>query len=173
MTRKTLTTSLVLGLLGGSLWLGISVRHSAAQAAPVKPATPTPNSMADLLSGRLYPNTIKRSALIANYHLVSLIDAQGKPAVCATQGTLLTLGSETFLVAYLLPPPTPAPAADATTPPTTVPAPPADEDAQLTLINMRYVQALGGIHDVPPPTAVPAAPEAPANPATPAVPAVP
>lgn len=149
MTRKTLTMSLVAAALFGGLWLAATSRRPAAQAqAPARPAAGT---LADLLSGKLYASTIQRDQLGPTYHYVSLVDAQGKAATCATRGETLTFGGETFLVTYLLPPPPPRPAgADATSAP----------DAQLTLVNMRDIQALGNIRDTPPP-----APTAPATPA--------
>ncbi len=155
--RKRLPLAAALVLTLGAGLLGLTARRPAAQAAPAARAAANP--MADLLSGRLYPTTLKRDALAPAYHFITLLDGQGIPAECATKGDVVQIAGETFLVAYRLfdaPKPTLADAA---------PAPP---DAQLTLINMHYVQAMGGIRDSPTPPSAPA-PEAP-TPATTATP---
>ncbi len=149
MNRKSLNIILLAAALGGSLWLGTLAGRPTAQAqAPAKPIT---GPLADLLSGKLYPSTLERDQLGPTYHYVSLVDAQGKAATCATRGETLIFGGETFLVTYLLPPSPPrAAGADATSAP----------DAQLTLVNMRDIQAFSNIRDTPPP-----APTVPATPA--------
>lgn len=150
MQRTLFTVGAISLVLGGAL-LGLFSHRPSAQAAPPAKSTakPAATTMADLLSGSLYPNTLKRDELTPAYHFIGLIDAQGKPVVCATKGEMLALGGETFLIAYLLPDAPPKAATDAAAP---LP------DARLTLINMHYVQAMGGIRDTLP---IPATPPPP------------
>lgn len=159
----------ILALLGASLCatlFGAAAKRPAAQAAPAAPvvsAAPATGALSDLLSGRLYPNSLPIEQMTTGFHLVTLVDAQGHPATVATKGDTVTLAGESFLVAYTVaapptPSPSPAPAgqtgaapagadqagtanAGQTSPPNTT--------AQLTLINMRYVQAMGVIRDLP------------------------
>ncbi len=165
MTHKaTLTVSLLALALGGAL-VSVTARRPAALAAtpaPVIPglATPTPatgGTMASLLNGTLYPATMRLDQMTATYHLIGLVDAQGQLATVATRGETITLAGETFLVGYTVtappagarPPTTPPAQGPPAPPPPAPPAPTLDLTAQLTLVNMRYVQALGGIRDLP------------------------
>lgn len=173
--RTTLTVSLLALAMGGA-FVSATARRPAAQAAKPAPAlaaaAPAPGgTLASLLNGALYPNTMRIEQMTAAYHLVGIADAQGQPATVATKGDTVVLAGETFLVGYtVLTAPPPAAAPPPATPPAegqsaapTTPTPPApDTNAHLTLINMRYVQALGGIRDLPTRAGRPATPtEAP------------
>lgn len=151
---SVITASVALALIG--TLFGLTAQRPGAQAAPptkptLPPLPPAGGSMTDLLSGKLYPTTIKRDELAPTYHFVTIIDAQGNPALCATKGDMQTFGGETFLVAYRLPdaPARPAAATD--------PAPPLP-DARLILVNMHSIEAIGGIRDTEAPPAPTPAP---------------
>jgi hypothetical protein len=151
----SLITTLTL-ILGGTVF-ALTAHRPAAHAAPpaktpappVRPPTPAPSqpsvTFADVLSGKTYPNTLKRDELAPAYHFITVIDAQGNPAQCATKGETQSFGGETFLVAYRLPD-APARPAGATDPPPPLP------DARLILINMHSIEAIGGIRDTETPT---------------------
>ena len=139
-----------------ALLLLVGAAHKPAALSAPLPVKPAAGGMADLLDGKMYPRTIGRDELIPTYHLVGLVDAQGHTGSYATKGDIVTLAGESFLVVYIVPPP-PKPAD----------TDPGAGDAQLSLINMHYVQAIGGIGEVTPATLNP--PQTPAS-AAPAAP---
>jgi hypothetical protein len=154
MTLRKMPLITTLVLISGGAVFGLTANRPAAHAAPpAKPPAPTPSpsqpavAFADVLSGKTYPNTIKRDELAPAYHFITVIDAQGNPAQCATKGETQTFGGETFLVAYRLPDALPRPAG--TTDPPQLP------DARLILINMHSIEVIGGFRDTetPPPAA--------------------
>jgi len=146
MRHKATVTISLLALSACGALLSSVVKLPSAQAAPAAgvtppaaPATAANASVADVLSGKAYPTKITPEQVNAAYHLVSIVDTQGRPGTYATKGETVTLGSETFLVAYFVPltsgvgkPPQPKP----------------DEPSLLGLINMRYITVLYDIHAV-------------------------
>ncbi len=144
MKQKTAITTAVLAaaLLGALLGLGMTRLTPAAKAAPA--ATTADSAMATALAGTAYPATLRADQIDSTYHLVDLVDAQGKAATYATKGELVAAGSETFLVTYYV---------ALTSGTTRPPQPKADATAQLTLINLRSVQAVGAIIPISPPDA--------------------
>lgn len=144
MKQKTAITIALAGatLMGALLGLGMTRLTPTAKAAPA--ATTADNPMAMALDGKAYPATLRADQIDSTYHLVELIDAQGKADTYATKGELVAAGGETFLVTYYV-----ALTSGATRPP----QPKADATAQLTLINLRSVQAIGAIIPISPPDA--------------------
>ena len=116
--------------------------------AQTSPAVP------DLLTGKAFPATLPSAQIDGSFHFVDLVDAQGKPGTYATKGQTVPMAGETLLVTYAVPltvalknPARPQP----------------DTTATLVLINLRFVQAILNIRDVPPaPPAVKDTPSAPA-----------
>ena len=149
MKQKTLLTTM---LLGGAM-AGMLVGLAATRLTPaVKAATPAAavGAMAELFAGKTYPLTLKADQINTSYHLVFLVDAQGRPSQYATRGETVAAGGETFLVCYDVP------IAAAKTHP---PQPKAGETGQLIYINIHAVQAIGGIISIlPTDTATPIAP---------------
>jgi len=158
MEQKSLLT---ITLLGGALagtFLGMEATRltPAAQAAPAKEAATTPGgttaaTLADVFSGKTYPLTLPAEKLDSSYHLVGLVDAQGKPAQIATRGETVAVGGETFLICYDVP---------VTSAQTRPPQPKAGATGTLIYVNLRMVQAMGGIIPITPadtvaPTAAP------------------
>ncbi len=138
MTHSLLLRNSVIALLLAlTLWAVTANRPAAHAAAPVLPAAGTasaaPVSLASLLSGKVYPPTLKADAVDASFQMVDLVDTQGKPGTYATKGETATVGGETFLVAYFVVP-VPGQAASATVP--------SGATLRLAFINMRYLQAM-------------------------------
>ena len=144
MKQKTAMTTALVGaaLLGGLLGLGLTRLTPTAKAAP---AVTADSPMAEALAGKAYPSILRADQIDSTYHLVELVDAQGKADTYATKGELVAAGGETFLVTYYV----------ALTSGTAArpPQPKADATAQLTLINLRSVQAMGAINPIMPPDA--------------------
>lgn len=152
MKSKAAVVVLGVAIIGGLT--GLSAKRHRALAAPAAVTVPSgaplmtaAGPMTDILSGRAFPTTLTSQQISTSYHLVSIVDTQGKPGTYATKGETVTLGSETFLAAYFVPltsgvgkPPEPKP----------------DETAQLGLINMRYITVLYNIHAVGAPLTDPA-----------------
>lgn len=163
MKPKSLLTMTLLGgaLAGTFLGLGATRLTPTAQAAPAKesskgtaatvPGGPTAAPLVDVFSGKTYPLTLPAEKIDSSYHLVGLVDAQGKPAQIATRGETLAVGGETFLVCYDV---------ALTNAQTHPPQPKAGATGTLIYVNLRMVQAMGGIIPITPadtvaPTAAP------------------
>ncbi len=117
-----------------ALWGALAHRPTAraADKAPA-PAAAAPVTLPSLLSGKLYPPTLKAADVDASFQMVDLVDTQGKPGTYVTQGETATAGGETFLVAYFISVGPGQPAATMVAPGSTL---------RLAFINMRYVQAM-------------------------------
>ena len=125
-----------------------------AQAAPVpaKPAAAVAaNPLGDLFAGKPFPLTVSAEQMNAGYHLVALVDAQGKPSLYATLGQTTSAGGETYLVAYEV---------TLTDPKTNpIPQPKPGTTGQVIFIDLHAVQAMGGIIPIQPaPDIAPATP---------------
>ncbi len=121
-----------------------------AAPAAAKPAVAA-NPLGDMLSGKAFPLSVPTDQMSAGYHLVALVDAQGKANLYATQGTTTSAGGETYLVAYevtLTDPKTSA-----------VPQPKPGTTGQIIFIDLHAIQAMGGIIPIQPaPIIAPATP---------------
>ena len=135
------------GALAGTIWgLGVTRLTPVAQAAPAKEAATAPAgqaaaSLAVVFWGKTYPLTLPAEKIDSSYHLVGLVDAQGKPAQIATRGETLVVGGETFLICYNVP---------VTNAQTHPPQPKAGTTGDLVYVNLRMVQAMGGIIPITP-----------------------
>lgn len=149
MTRNNLWT---LALVGGML-IGLGFGLTLAQTTPAAHAAPAPPAasasvaapagpLADMLAGKPYPLTLPAEKIDSSYHLIGLVDAQGKSSVYATRGDTIAAGGETFLVCYDVP---------LTKPQTIAPQPKAGTVGQVLFINLHVVQAMGGILPIAPP----------------------
>ena len=148
MKQKSLLTITLLGgaLTGTFLGLGATRLTPIAQAAPAKEAAATAAApLADVLSGKTYPLTLPAEKIDSTYHLIGLVDAQGKPAQVATRGETTGVGGETFLVCYDVP---------LTNAQTHPPQPKAGTTGTLIYVNLRMVQAMGSIIPITPADAV-------------------
>lgn len=154
MKQKNLVTITLFGsaLAGTFLGLGATRLTPPAKAAPLKAAakepivsTPTTVPLVDVFSGKTYPLTLPAEKIDSSYHLVGLVDAQGKPAQIATRGETVVTGGETFLVCYDVP---------VTDSKTHLPQPKAGATGMLIYVNLRMVQAMGGIIPITPADAV-------------------
>ena len=154
MKQKTTVTAT---LLGGAL-AGMVLGLTATRLTPMAKAAPTPvtataaGTAADLLEGKTYPVTLKAEQFDSTYHILALVDAQGQISRYATRGETASLGGETFLVCYDVP------LTDAKTHP---PQPQAGAVGNLIYVNMRAVEAMGGIIPItaqPPAAPITAAP---------------
>lgn len=150
MTKPTTAAALLGGLAAGAL-LGLTATRLTppAKAAPAPPAS-APGTVADLYAGKTYPLALKAEQFDPSYHLVFLVDGQGRPSQYATRGETALAGGETFLVCYDVP------VTNAATHPA---QPKAGAVGQLIFVNLRAVQAMGGIipiqpADAPAPAAV-------------------
>jgi len=138
MTRSLFSRiSAAVLLLTITAW-SVTAHRPAVFAAPAsdKISAASPNtavSLASLLSGKVYPSTLKAAQIDSAFQMVDLVDTQGKPGTYATRSETATVGSETFLVAYFV-------VADAGQPATTTIPP--GSTLHLALINMHYVQAM-------------------------------
>ena len=150
MKPKSLLTITLLGgtLAGMALGLGATRLLPPAQAAPVKaapkealPVLPVGSALADVFAGKTYSTTLAAEKIDSTYHLVALVDAQGKPSLLATRGETFAAAGETFLVCYEVPL-TNAQSTDARKNP---PQPKAGTVGTLICINLRSMQAMGGI----------------------------
>ena len=72
--------------------------------------------------------------------MVVLVDSQGRTSLYATQGETAAAGGETFLICYDVP---------VTNAKTHPPLPLAGATANLILINMHAIEAMGGIVPIP------------------------
>ena len=148
MKQKSLLTMTLLGGALAGTFLGLEATRltPAAHAAPAKEAAaPASASLADVLSGKTYPLSLPAEKIDSSYHLVGLVDAQGKPAQIATRGDTTVMGGETFLVCYDVP---------VTSAQTRPPQPKAGATGTLIYVNLRMVQAMGGIIPIAPGDAV-------------------
>lgn len=146
--KKTMTAALLGGALAvAGLGLAATRLTPAAKAAPTPTAATAP--VADLFAGKAYPLTLKAEQIDPSYHLIALVDGQGQISRYATRGDTAAAGGETFLVCYDVP------LTNAKTPP---PQPQAGTTGALLYVNMRAVEAMGGILPIQAPdTAAPAA----------------
>ncbi len=117
-------------------------RLSTVHAQTATAATPAPATgpLADLLSGKTFPASLKSEQYDSTFHLVDLVDLQGKAGTYATRGAVVTIGSETYLAAY------PVLFAPGSRSKALFPGAGGD----LALINLHSVQAMLNIRDVPP-----------------------
>ncbi len=153
--KNLLTMTLLGGALAGTL-LGLEATRltPTAQAAPAKEAAAAPGgavsaTLADIFAGKTYPVTLPAEKIDSSYHIIGLVDAQGKPAQVASRGETVAVGGETFLVCYNVP---------LTSAQTHPPQPKAGTTGDLVYVNLRMVQAMGGIIPITPSdTAAPAA----------------
>ncbi len=144
MKQKTLFTTTLLGGLTAGAMLGLTAMRLTppAKAAPAPlAATPALGTVADLYAGKTYPLALKAEQFDPSYHLVFLVDGQGKPSQYATRGETAQAGGETFLVCYDVP------VTNASTHPA---QPKAGSVGQLIFVNLRAVQAMGGIIPIQP-----------------------
>ena len=146
MKQKVILTATLLGgiLVGACLTatrLIPTVHAAPITAAPAVSTAP----LAEMLGGKTYPRTLKAEQIDSAYHLLGLIDAQGQSNLYATRGETAAVGGETFLVCYSV---------ATTNSPTSPPQPKAGATANLVFINLRAVQALGGIVPIAPPAAI-------------------
>lgn len=125
-------------LLG--LGLTMASHRPTAQAAAATAPSLTP-SLADALGGKVYPVTLKAEQINGTFHMVDLVDTRGLPGTYATRGETVTLGGETFLVAYFFPVPQGQPQPQ---------QPPPGATAHLAYINMHYVVAMLNPHPIAP-----------------------
>ena len=141
------------GIAAGALGMTFVRLTPPAQAAPVaaKPAAAAANPLGDLFAGKPFPLTVSAEQMNAGYHLVALVDAQGKPSLYATLGQTTSAGGETYLVAYEV---------TLTDPKTSpVPQPKPGTSGQVIFIDLHAIQAMGGIIPIqPPPDIAPATP---------------
>ena len=155
MSGKTSTALLVgISIAAGALGMTLVRLLPPAQAAPpaAKPAAASP--MADLFAGKSFPLSLPAEKMDSSYHLVALVDAQGKANLYATQGATTSAGGETYLVAYEV---------TLTDPKTgTASQPKPGTSGQVIFIDLHAIQAMGGIvpiRPVPPdPIIAPATP---------------
>ncbi len=138
-----LVTTLLGGVLAGAGLTSLRLTPTA-QAAPAPAATSTA-PLAEMLGGKTYPRTLKAEQIDSAFHLLGLIDAQGQSNLYATRGETTAVGGETFLVCYSV---------ATTNSPTRPPQPKAGATANLVFINLRAVQALGGIVPIAPPESI-------------------
>ena len=138
---------LTAALLGGAL-AGIGVGLAAMRLTPTAWAAPGPavtapaNPLTTMMDGKAYPLTLKAEQIDSSFHLVGLVDTQGQSSLYATRGETLTVAGETFWVCYSVP---------TTNSPIHPPQPKAGATANLIYINMRAVEAVGGIIPIAPP----------------------
>ena len=146
MKQKTLLTTTLLGgaLAGMGLGLMATRLTPPVKAAPPLTAAPAAGPLADLYGGKTYPLTLKAEQIDSAYHMVALVDAQGRPSLYATRGETVAAGGETFLVCYDVP---------LTNTKSHPPLPQAGTTADLIYINMHAVEAMGGIIPIPAPDA--------------------
>ncbi len=141
------------GIAAGALGTTFVRLTPPAQAAPVpaKPAAAAANPLGDLFAGKPFPLTVSAEQMNAGYHLVALVDAQGKPSLYATLGQTTSAGGETYLVAYEV---------TLTDPKTNpIPQPKPGTTGQVIFIDLHAVQAMGGIIPIQPaPDIAPATP---------------
>ena len=143
--KVVLTATLLGGMLAGAC-LTATRLTPAAHAAPITAAPAVSTApLAEMLGGKTYPRTLKAEQIDSIYHLVGLIDAQGQSNLYATRGETAAVGGETFLVCYSV---------ATTNSPTSPPQPKAGATANLVFINLRAVQALGGIVPIAQPEAI-------------------
>lgn len=141
--------TLIVMLTGGSLvigTLGLTLLRTMppVQAAPAaaKPAAVAANPMADLFAGKSFPLSLPTEKMDGSYHLVALVDAQGKANSYATQGATTLAGGETYLVAYEV---------TLTDPKTGVASQPkSGTSGQIIFINLHAIQVMGGIIPIQP-----------------------
>ncbi len=146
MKQKVILTATLLGgiLIGACLTatrLMPTVHAAPITAAPAVSAAP----LAEMLGGKAYPRTLKAEQVDSTFHLLGLVDAQGQSNLYATRGVTVAVGGETFLVCYSV---------ATTNSPTSPPQPKAGATANLVYINLRAVQAVGGIVPIAPPEAI-------------------
>ncbi len=147
--KRLLTITLLGGALAGAfLGLGATRLTPPVKAAPVKEAAVTTpggavaaNTLADVISGKTYPLTLAAEKIDSSYHLVALVDEQGKVSQIATRGETFTAGGEVFLVCYDVP---------TTNVQTHPPQPKAGATGNVLYVNMRSIQAMGGIVPITP-----------------------
>lgn len=141
MKNRLLAATLLGGALIGAGLTTVRLTPTV-RAAPLPPAATAAAPLAEMLGGKAYPLTLKAEQLDSSYHLAGFIDSQGHPNLYATRGETLAAGGETFLVCYQV---------DTTNSPTRPPQPKAGATANLLYINLRAVQAVGGIIPIAPP----------------------
>ncbi len=144
MRPKTMTAAALLGGLAAGTLLGLAAMRLTPpiKAAPAPlAAAPAPGTVADLYAGKTYPLALKAEQIGPTYHLVFLVDGQGKPSQYATRGETAQAGGETFLVCYDVP------VTNAQSHPA---QPKAGSVGQLIFVNLRAVQAMGGIVPIQP-----------------------
>ena len=146
MKQNTLLATTLLGGVLAGAGLTATRLTPAAHAAPIAVAPAVSAApMAEMLSGKTFPRTLKAEQVDSTFHLVGLIDAQGQSNLYATRGETHAVGGETFLVCYSV---------ATTNSPTRPPQPKAGATANLVFINLRAVQALGGIVPIAPPESI-------------------
>jgi hypothetical protein len=156
MKRNGVFTVMLTGGIAamGALGLTLVRLTPPAQAAPiVKPAAAAASPLGDMFSGKTFPLTVSIEQMNAGYHLVALVDAQGKANLYATRGETTAAGGETYLVAYEV---------TLTDPKEGPPEPKPGTIGQIIFIDLHAVQAMGGIATIQP--APPAPIIAPATP---------
>ena len=142
-------------MAAGAMGLTVMRLMPPVQAAPVvsKPAAPA-SPLGDLFAGKPFPLTVPVEKMEGSYHLVALVDAQGKASLYATEGQTTAAGSETYLVAYEVTLTDPK----AGSPPQIKPG----TKGQIIFINLHAIQAMGGIVPIqiapPEPVIAPATP---------------
>jgi len=146
MKQKVILTATLLGGVLAGACLTATRLLPTVHAAPITASLAVSTApLAEMLGGKTYPRTLKAEQIDSIYHLVGLIDAQGQSNLYATRGETAAVGGETFLVCYSV---------ATTNSPTSPPQPKAGATANLVFINLRAVQALGGIVPIAPPEAI-------------------
>jgi hypothetical protein len=137
-----MTVMLTGGIAAGALGLTLARLMPPVQAEPIaKPAAAAASPLGDMFSGKTFPLTVSTEQMNAGYHLVALVDAQGKANLYATRGETTAAGGETYLVAYevMLTDPKEGP-----------PEPKPGTTGQIIFIDLHAVQAMGGIASIKP-----------------------
>jgi len=140
-----LVTTLLAGVLAGAGLTSLRLTPTAQAAPAPVPAATSTTPLAEMLGGKTYLRTLKAEQIDSTFHLLGLIDAQGQSNLYATRGETTAIGGETFLVCYSV---------ATTNSPTRPPQPKAGATANLVFINLRAVQALGGIVPIAPPESI-------------------
>ena len=152
MKRNNTLTAAITGciLAIGTLGLTWTRLTMPALAAPVAKPAAAASPLADLFSGKAFPLTRTAEELDTRYHLVALVDSQGKPNLYATRGETTSAAGETYLVCYEV---------TLTDPKVGTPQPKPGTTGQIIYINLHAIQAIGGIIPIQPAeTVAPATP---------------
>ena len=143
MKRNNILTAALLGsaVAAGAVGVTLGRLTPTALAAPVAKPAAAASPLADMFSGRSFPLTLKAEQIDPSYHLVALVDAQGKPSLYATRGETTAAAGETYLVCYEV---------TLTDPKSGAPQPKPGTLGQIIYIDLHAIQAMGGIIPIRP-----------------------